>query len=131
VEDLPAKRGHLRGISEMGALRKGLEDGNNMHFIQVEAQAGWKGSGKQLLQLESGQGVLKYQLAKLSPKHANGPGASRITDLVFHSAIFPRISRTRGKPLPGINAVTDPWSLETLWVCLLSSGLWVQQEKKD
>ena len=130
AEELPAKRGHLQGRSAAGALRKGLEDGNKAHFIQLEPQAGLKGSGKQLLQLESGQGVLKYQLAKLSPKHANGPGVSRITDLVFNSAIFPRISRTRRKPLSGINTVTDPWSLETLWVCLLSSGVWVRLEEK-
>lgn len=113
-----------------GALREGLEGGNKARFIRLEPQAGLKGNGKQLLQLESVQGVLKYQLAKLSPKHANGPGVSRITDLVFNSAIFPRISRTGRKPLSGINSVTDPRSLKTLRVCLLSSGLWVRLEEK-
>lgn len=66
-----------------------MEDGSKAHLIQKELQAGLKGSGKQLLRLESGQGILKNQLAKLSPKHANGPGVSRITDLVFNSAISP------------------------------------------
>lgn len=130
AEELPAKCSHLQGRSVAGMLRKGLEDGYKVHCIQLEPQAGLKGSGKQLFPLESGQDVLKYQLAKLSPKHANGPGVSRITDLVFNPAIFPRISRTRRKPLSGINAVTDPQSLETLRVCLLSSGLWVCLEEK-
>lgn len=130
VEELTAKRGHLRGRSVAGTLRKHLEDGNKARFIQLEPRAGLKGNGKQLLQLESVQGVLKYQLAKLSPKHASGPGVSRITDLVCNSAIFPRTSRTRRKPLLGIHSVTGPRSLKTLCVCLLSSGLWVRWEEK-
>lgn len=130
AEELPAKCGHLRGRSAAGMFQKGLEDGNKAHLMQLEPQTGLKGSSKQLLQLESGQGVLKYQLAKLSPKHANGPGVSRITDLAFKSAIFPGIGRTRRKPLSGINTVTDPQSLETLWVCLLSSGLRIWLEEK-
>lgn len=72
---------------------------------------------------------MKYQLAKLSPKHANGPGVSRITDLGFDSAISPRISRSRRKPLPGIKAVIDPQSLEALQVCFAQDFGYKGREK--
>lgn len=73
----------------MGERGKGLEDGHKALLMQLEPQTGLKGSGKSLLGLECGQGVLKYQLAKLSPKHANGAGVSRITDPAFPSAAAP------------------------------------------
>lgn len=110
--ELPAKCGHQHGGATVGTLQKGLEDGSKAHVIQLEPQTGLDGRGEQLLQLEAGQDVLKYQLAKLSPKHASGPGVSRITGLVSSAAIFPGSGRTGGDHH---QELTDPPCLEPLW----------------
>lgn len=100
-----------------GDIEEGFEGWEQGAFYPAGATDGAEGKWQVITTLESGQGVLKYQLAKLSPKHANGPGVSRITDLGFDSAISPGISRSRRKPLSGIKAVTDPQSLEARQVC--------------